>query len=215
MGPLFALIGQFIALVIISSIISGITVAIIAIFSKKEKRRKRIIIGIFTPFYILFSFSLIAFVGLIIISQTKNVDIGFGDSWKIPINDSCEMIMVNIPDNAFIQCDGKRINDIVKIEKDQDVIYGLTSDKKYFAGNLNTKETKYYKSEKDLLDDEKITKLKLLDVNKFYHDKRWEICKFDYLIILIIALLIIGSTYPIIYRIVNRSIKDKQLTTNI
>ena len=71
----------------------------------------------------------------------------------------------------------------------------------------------HYKSENDLLDNEKIAKLNLLDVNKFYHDKRWEISKFGYLIILVAALLIIGSTYPIIYRIVNRNIKDKQLTT--
>ena len=86
MGFGLSIVLHLIFLFIISSIIALFSGIITGILSGPEKKKRKLILSIFIPYHIFFSFYFFAFIGSVFISEIKKVDMGIGDSWYVPTN---------------------------------------------------------------------------------------------------------------------------------
>jgi predicted PurR-regulated permease PerM len=144
------LLGSLI-LVFIVGLIIALIAAIVTYSINKSKRKS--FLAFCLPFIFIFTLFFSALIGSIIVSEVKNVDIGMGDSWYAPINDSYQIGMIDVPDAGYIQCNqGVLVNDIAELQEYPDnTIKGKTTSGQFFVLNLNNREVNYYSSEQELI----------------------------------------------------------------
>ncbi len=196
MSASFAIFFQLIFVFIVCIVLAIIGCLITYFVSKKTKRKRKLLFVFLAPFVGLFTLYFCALLGSIIVSGIKNIDIGIGDSWYVPISQKCELHFIDITDQGFISKNNEVvISEIVNIEQINDVFIGSTLDKKYFKYNENSNSLTYFKSKDELA---KIlnTKINLKNVFDFYIEKRNEIAGTWLIIVGIISLAIsIGSVF--------------------
>lgn len=174
MGILFVVFIHLIILFILSTLIAIINAFIVYFISKKEKIKRKIFLALFSPFSILFSSYILALIGLSIVSEIKKVDIGIGDSWYVPLNSECEVLMIDLPEQAYIMRGSETIiSDVSQIQQCGEIVYGKTFQNNYFIVNLKTMVIKINLPLKDLA--QKVNGLNLIDVPKFYEERKWEL----------------------------------------
>jgi hypothetical protein len=167
MGLGFVLIGSLGTIFIFSAIIALIG-GIITFFVNKTKRKRKTILAIFLPFIFFYSLFFMWFIGSIIVSETKKVDIGIGDTWYAPINDTCRIVMIDEPNIGYIECKGKvAVNNIIQIDHFSNRIIGQNSDLKFFAFNLEENKVNYYSTEEEFIKNEHTDCHTCIDVEKF------------------------------------------------
>ena len=177
---LFYLIGIFI-LCSALALVGGIVVY----FSCKIQRKRKVYCAVFVPYLFFYSWGFIGFMGSMIVSGIKNVDVGIGDSFYAPLNKFYLLYAMDTSDNCFIGQPVTRngvepvISCITKIQKIDDIVLGKSredynNDEKYFSLNLKTDEIKFYSDEDELINAQKLKKLDLKNSYSFYTDLRWK-----------------------------------------
>jgi len=192
MGIGFVIIIHFIALAILSGIVAAISAAVTFFITKnKEKRQRRIFLAAFLPFQFFFTIYILGIAGSIMVSGSKNVDIGIGDSFYVPINETCEIHMIDIIDNAYLDCNDqtviRRVSSILPTEKK---IFGKTEDGKFFCYDLDNSELREYSDFIELTSKENSPVLELIEIPEYYQKRRNEVVGQATIMIGIIALVL-------------------------
>ena len=191
MGFGFVIIIHFIVIFIIScliAVVSGLTTYFV---SNKEKKKRKVFLALIIPFQALFTIYLLVITGSIIISEIKNVDIGIGDSWYAPLNDSSQILMIDLPEQAFLECNGQSIiSNITHIQQINDDVYGKLISEEYFTYNLANSQYNTYSNITEFTNAIDVTNLNLIDLPEFYYDRKWEVSGFATIIVWIWSLLL-------------------------
>src|SRR6202000_427075 len=92
--------------------------------SSRERRKRKVLLAIFTPFIGLFTLYFTALIGSIIVSEYKGIDMGIGDAWYAQVSTHCRIVMINLPEQGYIECDGKDVTDeITEVKQIKGTIY--------------------------------------------------------------------------------------------
>src|SRR5262245_1547356 len=141
MGIGFVFIIHLIVIGILSGVIATVSAIITFIASKKETRKRNMWTAIVAPFVGLYTLYIFGLIGSGIVSSVKNVDIGIGDAWYVPLQDNCQLLFIDIPEQAYIEKDGQTIiSEVSQLQQINNKIIGKTSDSKYFTYNTTTSE---------------------------------------------------------------------------
>ena len=208
MGIAFVFILHLIAIGIVSGIIATLSVIITYIASKKETRKRNIWTSMISPFVGLYTLYICGLFGSGIVSAYKNVDIGIGDAWYVPLQDNCQLLFIDIPEQAYIEKYGNTvISEVSHLQQIDNRIFGKTGSNKYFSYNITTNELKEYKSESDLISHNPNVLLKLKTAIVFYSDKRNDIAGFALIVVGITSLLISISSIYLVRKIIVRLVR--------
>lgn len=179
MGILFVLFLYFIIIFITSLILAIIALVISLIFSKKENRKRVVLMSVFSPFVGFFTLSFCLLFSTILISEIKKIDIGIGDIWYIPLPNNCQLTFIDVPEKAFIKKNNQTvISDVIKIQQTENLIFGKRCNNTYFSYNTKTNELLEFCSENELITQNSNNKPNLIKATDFYNDKRAEIAGF-------------------------------------
>lgn len=206
MGIGFAIIVHFIALAILSGIVAAISATTTFLISKnKEKRKKRIFLATFLPFQFFFTIYILGLIGSIIVSQIKNVDIGIGDSFYVPINETCEIQMIDIIDNAYLDCNGQTvISKVSNILPTKEKIFGETEDGKFFCYDIKSGKLGEHSDFIELTIRENSESIQLVEMPEYYHKRRNEVAGTALILVglttLIVAILIMWLTRKLVLK---------------
>lgn len=189
MGVGFVIFIHLIAILILSVLVSLFSgVATILLVKKKEKRKHKIFLAFVAPFFGFFTFYFTALFGSILIYEIKQVDVGIGDYFYIPLAKECKLGFVDSFEHGFIECNEKDV--IQKISEIQQVdsrIFGRTYDNKYFIFDIDKNEILKLTSEHELQTEH--DKIELTEVNKFYSEKKDSIIGYSKILVVAIALI--------------------------
>jgi hypothetical protein len=203
MGFGLSILLHLIFLFILSSIIAFFSMLITYFISNPEKKKRKLILSIFIPFHFFFSFYVLAFIGSVFISEIKKVDIGIGDSWYAPIDESYQILMIDLPEQAYIEYNGKSIlSDVSEIQQIEKKVIGKTHDENYFSINLSDKKLIEYKNLEEFKNGENLTKPDFIKVEEFYQKRKWEISGNGVIFVGILSLITSILTSIIIYRFI-------------
>lgn len=203
MGFGLSILLHLIFLFIVSSIIALFSGIITYFISSPEKKKRKIILSIFIPFHIFFSFYIFAFIGSVFISEIKKVDIGIGDSWYVPIDESYQILMIDLPEQAYIECNGKSIlSDVSEIQQIEKKVFCKTYNEKYYSINLIENKLTEYQSIEELNKAENFTKPNLIKVEEFYQKRKWEVSGILMIIIGVLSIITSILTAIIIYNFI-------------
>jgi hypothetical protein len=191
MGIGFVIFLHLIAIFILSAIISIVVGLLTYFLSNKEKRKQKVFAAILSPFFGLYTFYFVGLFGSIVVSETKNVAIGIGDSFYVPLIDNCELRFSDSPEYAYIENNGQQIiRDISKISQVDYQIFGKTKDDEYFSYDVSKNELKKFKDENALTFENSNRKLELIRIDVFYSDRRNEVAGFSLVIVGLISLMV-------------------------
>lgn len=191
MGAGFAVIIHLF-IVLLLSLFLGVFFAIIVFFiSKEPKRVRKIILAFISPMIGLFTLYMCSLIGVTIVSALKGVDSGIGDAWYVPMENNCQLLFIDLPEQAFIQKDGQTvISDVSEIEERGDVILGKTYNNVFFLYNSNTDVLKRFQSEKELILNNLNYELRLINASDYYENKKDSIVGWSFLFVGLLSLVI-------------------------
>ena len=102
----------FAIIALIVAIVLGILCSIVVwmIVRRKNRSHKRLIVllAAITPALFIGLEAVLGLIGSVYISETKGVDLGFGDYWQAPLTESHYLCAVDMPENASV---GSRSDD--------------------------------------------------------------------------------------------------------
>ena len=200
MGIGFVIFLHLIGIGIVSVSVSILVGLLTSLLSRKERRKQKVFAAVLSPFFGFYTFYFVALFGAIVVSEIKNVDVGIGDSFYVPLMDNCELRFIDIPEYAYIENSGKQI--IYAISEIQQIgyqIFGKTTDDKYFSYNIKGGELEKVDSIKELRARNSTKELKLTPVNEFYNDRRSEVVGFWMIAVGIIAAI---ASLTIVYMLI-------------
>lgn len=176
MGLGFVILFHFIVLFVISSLIGGIGGLATYFVSSKNRRKRKVLLALFIPFQGLYTLYVLALIGSMIVSGIKNIDIGIGDTWYAPLNETCNILMIDSPESASLLCaDQSIVHDISHIQQIHDKVYGKTLEGEYFTYDLTSTKFRTYATDIKLIEAERIGVLDLIETSEFYGDRRSEV----------------------------------------
>ena len=191
MGIGFVIILHFVFIFILSLLIAVISALVTYFFTNKEKKKRKMFLATFTPFQTLYTFYILLFVGAIVVSEMKDVDLGIGDTWYAPINKTCRILMIDLPEQAHIECSGTTIiSHVSHLQHLENKIIGKTYDDVYFSINLESNESQEYQSQKELEDFEEIKNITFKETKTFYRERKWEVSGTGTIIVIILSILV-------------------------
>jgi len=190
MGFGFVILIHLVAIFILSFIIALVWTILTRIFSKEEKRKRKMLFALLSPFIGLYSLYFLGLFGSVFVSESKGVDIGIGDYWYVQINDNCKLSFIDLPEQAYLEDDDNALIEGVElIEQIENEIVGKTYDGLYFSYNFKTKYFKQYKNESELLIANNSPKSNFKKAIDFYSDKRNEVSGIYFIFVGIISLM--------------------------
>lgn len=198
MGIGFVIVFHFFIIAVLGSICAVIGCLLIYFISGKEKRKRKVTLAIIAPFVALYTFYIVGFIGLSVISENKKVDIGIGDAWYIPLINNHQLLFIDIPEQASInKSNGEtQISMVAEIEENGNQIFGKTFDNEYFLLDTKTDVLKKFTTEKELVVLHSDKKLKLADVTAFYSVRKNHIMgNWPQLIGFLSLIISIGAVY--------------------
>ena len=203
MGIVFVIFFHLIFIFILSSIIAFFGGLIFYFVNKENRQKRKLFLVGFSPYLFLYTLYFCALIGSIIVSENKNIDIGIGDSWYVPINNSYQILMIDLPEQASIQYkEESLISDVSHIQQIREKVYGKTYENKYFSINLANNMFTEYESRNELLNKERLKKLDLIKTIDFYNKRKWEVSGTATIIVGILSLIISLVTTIIFWKLV-------------
>lgn len=203
MGFGISILLHLIFLLIISSIIAFFSLIITYFASKTKNKKRKLFLSIFIPFHIFFSFYLFAFIGIVFVSEIKNVDIGIGDTWYAPIDESYQILMIDLPEHAFIEFNGNSIlSDVSEIQQIDKKVFCRTYHEKFYSINLIKNKLTEYQNIEELKNAENLPNVNLIKVDKFYQTRKWEVSGILTIIIVALSIIISIITAIAIYKFI-------------
>ncbi|KGO85542.1 hypothetical protein [Flavobacterium suncheonense] len=191
MGAGIAILIHLILIFILGLTIAFFSGLITLFISDKNKRKRKLFLSIFIPFQILYIYYFTALIGTMIVSEVKNVDIGFGDEWYAPLNETSQILMIDLPEQAFVKSNGETlISDVSNIQQIKEKIYGKTYDGKYFSINLTNNKLNKYINENELLKKESLKNVDLVKTMSFYEKRKEEVSGTLNIVVIIFSIII-------------------------
>lgn len=213
MGIGFVLIIHLIAIGIFSGLFAVIASIITYFASKKENRKRNIWTSIISPYVGLYTLYICGLVGSGIVATIKNVDIGIGDAWYVPLPDNCQLLFIDIPEQAYIEKNGHTvISEVSQLQQVNNKILGKTANNKYFFYNTTTNKLKEFTTENELTIQNSNIKPDLITAIKFYSDKRNDIAGFALIIVGIASLIVSIAAIYLTRKIIVRLTRHKVMT---
>ena len=213
MGIGFVFILHLIAIAAFSGIIAAIVTLITFFFSKKENRKRNMLTSICSPFVGFYTFYMCGLFGSGIVSVIKNVDIGIGDAWYVPLPNNCQLLFIDIPEQAYIEKNGQTvISEVSQLQQLDNIILGKTGNNNFFYYNTTTNELKEFATENELIIQNSKIKPKLINAIEFYNDKRNDIAGVALFCVGIASLMMSLTAVYLARRIIVRITKPKILT---
>ena len=198
MGILFTFVFWLIILAILSAFLGLIVMFIIRLCCKKEKRKRKMVLGFFSPGIALGTYTVSSFIAMIIIAIILDIDIGIGDGWRGKLPNGYHFYSIDMPENGAIgkqNSSGTIVNGITNVAVSEEYVFGFINYKemvevenigKYFALDTKTGEISYFDSEEELVQKYNLEELVLQDNNSFYWSQR----RIAYIIASIVCLII-------------------------
>ncbi|MBE6244387.1 MAG: hypothetical protein E7108_02550 [Bacteroidales bacterium] len=204
MGILFTFVFWLIILAILSAFLGLIVMFIIRLCCKKEKRKRKMVLGFFSPGIALGTYTISSFIAMIIIAIILDIDIGIGDGWRGKLPNGYHLYSIDMPENGAIVKqnssgtifnDDITVNGITNVAVSEEYVFGFINYKervevenigKYFALDTKTGEISYFDSEEELVQEYNLEELVLQDNNSFYWSQR----RIAYIIASIVCLTI-------------------------
>jgi hypothetical protein len=204
MGIGFVILIHLIVISILAAVIAIITgIATYFIANDKQKKRK-LFLAIASPFLGLYVLYFTALFGSIILSAYKNIDIGIGDEWHVPLSNKCKISFIDVIENGNVECNDQTIiSDVTQIQQVEGNIYGKTNNGEFFLYSIKLNKLKLFtKSEFDkiLLKN----KLPLKSAFDFYYDRRNEVAGFSLIVLGILSLMISIAAVYLLRKVVLR-----------
>ncbi|WP_314242471.1 hypothetical protein [Empedobacter tilapiae] len=163
MGPLFVILFHLIFIFIVASILAFVFTIFSAFLQNKKKRK--IVFALLSPFIFCYSLYFFALIGSAIVSTIKDVDMGIGDYWYVPLNDNVKLSFIDSSDNCFLETDQDQLSNVEEIQQIKNDYYIKTSDKSYLLKNNSD----------DFIETVIPSEVKLLDSWDFYFKKKFEV----------------------------------------
>ena len=202
MGIGFVILIHLIAIFILSIIIALFASLVTFFVTTKERRKWKILLAFISPFVGLYTLYFCGLIGSILVSEIKNVDVGIGDAWYVPLENNCQLLFIDLPEQAYIEKDGQTIiSDVMQIEQNGNQILGKTNENKYFSYNTATNELKNFANEYEMIVINSNKKHKLINAIDFYTDKRNDIAGIWFIIVGCISLFISMATIYLLRKI--------------
>ncbi len=198
MGIGFVIIIHLFMIAVLSFIFAVISGTFTYFISKKENRRRKIILALIAPFAALYTFYIVGIIGLSMVSNNKKVDVGIGDAWYVPLKNAHQLLFIDLPEQASINTGSglTLVSQVTKIEELGNYVFGKTFENEYFFVDLQTNEVKTFQTEKELSALHVNKKLNLVDATEFYSEKKNAIMGYWPLLIMLLSLIIsIGAVY--------------------
>lgn len=184
---------HLIVIFFLSAIISLVVSLLTHFLSNKEKKKQKVFAALLSPFFGFYTLYFTGLVGSIVVSEMKNVDVGIGDSFYVPLIDKCEQHFIDVLDNAYIENNGQQVvRDISQIQQIDYQILGKTRDEEYLY-DIKKNELTKFNGEKELSMENSNGKLKLEKVDNFYLKKRNEVAGFYLIVVGIISVIVSGT----------------------
>jgi hypothetical protein len=176
MGLGFVIIVHLIALTVLSGLVAAISVPTTFLISKNnEKRKRRIFLAVFLPFQFFYTLYIIGLIGSIIVSEVKDIDMGIGDSFYVPVNEYCKIQMIDVLDNAYLECGGTTVKvNVSSILPTEEKIFGKTKSGKFFCYEISTSALREYANLSELSSSENSTGIQLIEIREYYHKQSKE-----------------------------------------
>jgi ABC-type multidrug transport system fused ATPase/permease subunit len=173
MGIGFVIIMHLIAISILSGLIAIISTTILNFVSKKETRNRYVRLAKIYPFIGIYTFYICGLIGSGIVSINKNIDIGIGDLWYVPLQNNYQLAFIDIPERAYIDKNGETIiSEVSQLQQIGNKLFVKTQNNKYFSYNTQTGELKEFFEENDLKILNNNKKTKLISAINFYTERR-------------------------------------------
>lgn len=198
MGIGFVIFIHFLFLFVLSLICAVASCTITYFISKKERRKKKVILAFIAPFVGFYTFYIVGIIGLSIISNNKKVDIGIGDAWYVPLKNDYQLLFIDLPEQASINKENgpTLVSAVAKMEEYGNYIFGKTFDNSYFLVDTRTDEVKTFHTENKLMGLHVGKKLNLVDTTEFYSERKNDIMGYWPLLIGIMSLIVsVGAVY--------------------
>lgn len=213
MGIGFVFIFHLIAIGIFSGLIAAILATISFFASKIENRKRNIWTAIISPYVGLYTLYICGLIGSGFVSTIKNVDIGIGDAWYVPLPDNCQLLFIDIPEQAYIEKNGQTvISEVSQLQQVDNKILGKTGSNKYFFYNTTTNELKEFTTENELIIQNSNIKPNLINAIEFYSDKRNDIAGGALIFVGITSLIVSIVAIYLTRKIIVRLIRPKVMT---
>lgn len=180
MGLIF---GLFFAVITVGAVAFIITLfaALIALIGRKKTREKRVKNTVLSSFVGIVTFALCSCPLYLILTSFTNTDIGIGDSFYVPLENSYSISFVDSPYVGIIERNGESvILWVTRINLNKDIVTG-EADGKYFI--LDTSTHKLIKDSKN------VDEAQLFDASSFYHHRYWQVNRLGILLICLFGLL--------------------------
>lgn len=213
MGIGFVLIFHFIVITLCATLIGTIISGASYFISKKENKITNSLINfLYAPIF-LYSSYFTAITGCIIVSEIKEVDIGIGDSWYIPLSTNSKLLFIDVLDNASIQKhDSCLVYNIEMIAKNNELIFGTTKDSLQFTYNTISQNTTKTKANQKILTEKQLNSL--IHVKDFYYMEHEKIASYALNIVGIIALICGFLSTVILWKLSKFFLKKKSGNSN-
>ena len=198
MGIGFVILIHLFIIAFLSSIGAVLCGLLTYFISGKERRRQKVILAVIAPFVGFYTFYIVGITGLSIVSEHKNVDVGFGDAWYVPLQHNYQLLFIDIPEQAGInnKTGETLVSRVTKIEEYGNQIFGKNFDNKYFLIDTKTDVVKTFDTESDLTALHPVKRLNLTDATQFYSERKDSIMGYWSFLIGFLSLIIsIGAVY--------------------
>ncbi|MGH1520686.1 hypothetical protein [Chryseobacterium sp. JK1] len=193
MGVGFVIVLHLFLLSVVGFIV-GIVSSVVTYFAgKKERRRSKVVVAFMAPFAFLYTFYIGGLIGVSILADRKNVDIGIGDDWHVPLENNHILSFLELDEpGAIVEKSGRSVVwDVVAIEEKGNQVVGKRENNQYFSYDTQTNEVHEFNTESELKAASNDKEIKLMNVSKFYSEKKSGlISTWEYISIAVFSLLI-------------------------
>lgn len=192
MGIGFVILIHFFMIAVLSFIFAVVSCTFTYFISRKENRRRKIILALIAPFAAFYTFYIVGIIGLSLVSNNKKVDVGIGDAWYVPLKNDYQLLFIDLPEQASINNGNglTLVSQVTKIEELDNQVFGKTFDNEYFFVDLKKDEVKTFHTEKELSALHVNKKLNLVDATEFYSDRKDDIMSYWPLLIGFLSIII-------------------------
>ena len=190
MGIVFVILIHLIGIFILSAIIAFIGSIVTYFISRKERRKRKTFFIIVSPFIGLYTMYFVALLGSIVLSGYKQIDIGIGDTWYVPLSNNCQLLFIDAPELGFIEHDNQTvISEVLQIQQMGNEVYGKTNQGKYFSYNTTDNKLREFSNEIEFNNAVANDKLILKTAIDFYYKRRSDIAGISQIVIGLVSLL--------------------------
>jgi hypothetical protein len=201
MGIGFVIFIHLIALFFICLFLALVGMLLTRFLAQPEHRTRKIVYAALAPFIGLYTLYVLALMGSLLVSELKQVDVGLGDHWYVPLPNHCTLSFIDLEEQCYLEDDATTITEgVAQLAQKDALIYGKTVDSVYFSYHTQTKDYATFTDPKAL---QKALHLTTLDLKKsmvFYNEKRNAVAGIYFTLVYVLAfvstLLLLWWLYP-------------------